>query len=230
MAPDIVPEAFSSFQPNQQDFLPQRLLSCPNWETRMQRYIPILLTVWLSTPNLVYSQETSNRATGREFAVSGVLMLPQGDWIRPRYSIAGGGGFRALFPVASSRVSAGVDSQVLFYQEGPRSSEQIITVHGLLRAHLGTGAQRSYVETVGGFKGFSVDPGSPGSYSYGVGAGLQLPIATRPPLGPDEKEFIEMGVRYLRGGGVRLTPGRIATHTHSFMLYVGWGFHPQSAK
>jgi hypothetical protein len=82
----------------------------------MQRHIPVLVTVWLvATSDLAYGQETTRGAPGRELAVSGVLMLPQGDWIQPRLSIAGGGGFRALFPVASSLMSAGVDGQVLFY-------------------------------------------------------------------------------------------------------------------
>lgn len=197
----------------------------------MQRHIPVLVTVCLvAMSDLVYGQETTRRAPGRELAASGVLMLPQGDWIQPRLSIAGGGGFRALFPVASGLVSAGVDGQVLFYEEGRHSNEQIVMVHGLLRAHRGTSARRAYLEALGGFKGFSVDPSDPGTYSYGIGAGMQLPIATRPPFGPDEEEFIEIGVRYLRGGGGRLMPERVAPNTHSVMLYLGWGFRRQSAR
>ena len=59
---------------------------------------------------------------------------------------------------------------------------------------------------------------------------MQLPIAIRPPFGPDEEEFIEIGVRYLRGGRVRLMPERVAPNTHSVMLYLGWGFRRQSAR
>ena len=196
----------------------------------MLRCIPVLVTMCvLATSELAYGQETTREATGKELAVSGVLMLPRGNWIHPSLSIAGGGGFRALFPVAS-RVSAGIDAQMLFYEEGRRDNEQIILVHGLLRTHLGTTSRRAYVEALGGFKGFSVDSGNPGTYSYGAGAGMQIPIATRPPFGPGEEEFIEIGVRYLKGGGVRLTPDRAARNTHSVMLYLGWGFRRRSAR
>jgi hypothetical protein len=81
-----------------------------------------------------------------------------------------------------------------------------------------------------GLTGFSVDPGRPGTYGYGFGAGVQLPKATRPPFSPDEEELIEIGVRYIRGGGVRLDRDRFAPRTHAVMVHVGWGFRAKARQ
>ena len=190
----------------------------------MPRCIPILVTgLLLTTAGLVYGQETTREALRKEVGISGILILPKGDWIHPRQSVAGGGGFRMLFPVASSPLSGGFDVQVLFYEEG-WSDEQIIMAHGLLRATLGKTRRRPYVEALGGITGFSVDPGSPGTYSYGFGAGIQFPKAMRPLFGPNEEERIEIGVRYVRGGGVRLDRERFAATTPAVMVHVGVSF------
>jgi hypothetical protein len=52
----------------------------------------------------------------------------------------------------------------------------------------------------------------------------------RPRQARGEQEFFEVGVRYLKGGGVRLRPGRVEPRTHAFMVYVGWGFRPRSSR
>lgn len=197
----------------------------------MPRYFSTLaIACWLTTAELAFGQPAAHEPARKELAVSGVVLVPDGNWLRPGESVAGGGAFRALYPVAATRVSAGFDAQWLFYEDGPGGPEQILMAHGMLRAHLRRAARRPYVETLVGVKGFSVDPGTPGTYSYGAGAGMQFPLATRPPFGHDEQEFFEIGVRYIKGGGVRLRPERVERHTDGFIVYVGWGFRPRSSR
>jgi hypothetical protein len=98
----------------------------------------------------------------------------------------------------------------------------IVTTHGLVRLGRRTGSRRPYAEALAGFKGFSTDSRFP-TYSYGVGVGIQFPLARRTREG--EHQLVEIGVRYPRGGGAHLTEHRSTSRSNSVMLHVGMVFH-----
>ena len=190
----------------------------------MLRRVPtFVLSSLLMVSELAWGQESTRGASRHEMVASGLLMLPQGEWRSADQPIAGGGGFHALFPVATTRVFTGFAVQGFAYDERRSHMEYIITAHGVLRIRLSSKPRRPFVEALGGLQGFSVEPQRLGTHSYGVGAGMQFPIATRPPFGTDDQEYLEIGMRYLRGGGAHLMTERVASSTNSLVLYVGWG-------
>lgn len=100
----------------------------------------------------------------------------------------------------------------------------MMTVHGLVRLHPRSDSRRAYAEALGGMKGFSFEESSRiGTFSYGVGAGMQFPFVRTTSAGAPQREVVEIGLRYLRGGGARLGSQMRASSTHSIMLHVGVG-------
>jgi hypothetical protein len=202
----------------------------------MTRSTTIVLAMagWLTTSELVGAQPVTTAMAGKEAVLSGVLMQPQGDFRRALQTVGGGGGIHLLFPIRSGQVSAGIDGQLLFYpteryrlnptDQYRQDHEMILTVHGLVRLHQRSDSRRGYVEALGGIKGFSFEESSRiGTFSYGVGAGMQFPFVRRTTAGVAQRHVVEIGLRYLRGGGARLGSQMRASSTHSIMLHVGVG-------
>jgi hypothetical protein len=184
------------------------------------------ITGLFTTAELARAQTAVPGVFRKELVASGVLMLPRGEFQRALRTTPYGGGFHGLFAIGSGQASAGVDSQLMFYPHGPdgRQHEMMLTAHGLVRLHPRLQIRRRpYVEAIGGIKGFSAEADTRiGTFSYGVGAGLQFPRSVARE-GTVQHETIEIGVRYLRGGGARLDYQRFAPSTHSVTVHLGWG-------
>jgi hypothetical protein len=154
---------------------------------------------------------------------SGVLMQPLGDLRGSIETIGYGGGFHFLTALGRGTVSVGVDSQLLLYSEpGAQRDDMIVTAHGLIRLHRRSAPRRPYAEALAGLKGFSVSDRFP-TWSYGVGVGMQFPFGRRQE-GTGERELIEVGVRYLRGGAAVVGGLRSPSSTDSIMLHIGRGW------
>ena len=183
----------------------------------------VLAVVMLWGLSQVEAQTVEHASPRKEAVVSGVLMLPQGDFRRALGTIGYGGGFHGGVAIGSRPVSVGVDSHLLFYERASRRDhEMILTAHGLLRFWGRTRSARPYAEALVGIKGFSIEPNRIGTTSYGVGGGMQLPLKRRDAGGRDE-QFVEIGVRYARGGGARVDYERFTSTSRSVMGYVGSG-------
>ena len=183
----------------------------------------VLAVVVLSDLAQVEAQVVEHASLRKEAVVSGVLMLPHGDFRRALGTVGYGGGFHGGVAIGSSPVSVGVDSHVLLYELGSgRDHEMILTAHGLLRLFRRTPSRRPYAEALVGIKGFSIEPNRLGTTSYGVGGGVQLPLKRRNG-GTTDEQFVEIGVRYARGGGARVDYERFTSTSQSVMVYVGSG-------
>jgi hypothetical protein len=177
----------------------------------MQRPGIIMATLagLLVTAEVGSAQPAERQSFRREISASGVVMQPRGEFRRALRTVAGGVGAHGLM-------------QFLMYSRDGDfpSHELIITTHGLMRLRRRSGALRPYAEGLAGFKGFSMDSRLPTS-SYGIGAGMQFPLARRARVGPWERELLEIGVRFLSGGDARVDYGRSASSTRSVMVHVG---------
>jgi hypothetical protein len=184
----------------------------------------VLAVVVLSDLRQVEAQAVEQVPPRKEAVVSGVLMVPHGDFRRALGTVGYGGGFHGGVAIGSSPVSVGVDSHLLFYElRSRRDHEMILTAHGLLRLIRRTPSRRPYAEALVGIKGFSIEPTRIGTTSYGVGGGMQLPLKRRDSAGGRDEQFVEIGVRYTRGGGARVDYERFTSTSRSVMVYVGSG-------
>jgi hypothetical protein len=190
----------------------------------MTRRITVLLALagFITCPGLALARQETPEGFRYETSMSGVLMQPRGDFDPALRTIGYGGGLHLLIPIASGPLSVGADGQLLFYPpaEDRRRHSMMVTLHGLLRAGRRSGPRRPYAEIFGGLKQFSTETRI-GTFSYGVGAGLQFPRGRRIRDGELEHLLLEVGVRYLRGGGARVDGRTLAPSTHSIMLHVG---------
>jgi hypothetical protein len=192
----------------------------------MTRRITVLAAIagFVTTAELARAQPANPVPFRKDMVASGVLMQPLGDFRRALQMIGYGGGFHGLFAVGSGPMSAGVDSQLMFYAPDGRNRDMMLTAHGLVRLRQRLGPRRPYAEALGGIKGFSAEADTRiGTFSYGVGAGMQFPLGRITSEGRPEQEVVEIGVRYLRGGGARVSDRTFTSSTHAVMLHVGWG-------
>ena len=184
----------------------------------------VLAFVVLLDLRQVEAQAVEQVSPRKEAVVSGVLMVPHGDFRRALGTVGYGGGFQGGVAIGSSPISVGVDSHLLFYERpSGRDHEMILTAHGLLRLSTRARVRRPYAEALVGIKGFSIEPNRIGTTSYGVGGGMQLPRKRRDRGRDRDEQFVEIGVRYARGGGARVDYERFTSTSHSVMVYVGSG-------
>jgi hypothetical protein len=190
----------------------------------MKRHMTVLaaIAIFIVAAELAHAQAITEEPFRKEMVASGVLMQPQGDFQRALQTVAFGGGFHGLFAIGSSGASAGVDSQLMFFDRDGQTADMMGTIHGLVRFGQRLGPRRPYAEALGGIRNFSAE-NRIGTFSYGVGVGMQFPLARSMSAGAPEREVVEIGVRYLRGGRARVNDRRPPSNTHSVMVHVGWG-------
>ena len=93
----------------------------------MTRPITVLAAIagFVTTAELAHAQPVTPGAFRKEMVASGVLMQPQGDFQRALQTIGYGGGFHGLIAIGSGLVSAGADSQLMFYARDGRNHDQL---------------------------------------------------------------------------------------------------------
>jgi hypothetical protein len=190
----------------------------------MTRPIAVLAAIagLVTTAGLAHAQQVTPAPFRKDAVASGVIMLPQGDFQRADRTMWAGVGFHGLIAIGSGPWSAGVDAQLMVRDLYAQNHDMMLTTHGLVRVRQRVGPRRRYAEALGGIKGFSADTRI-GTFSYGVGVGMQFPFGRSTSAEAPEPEVIEIGVRYLRGGTSRVHDRSVASTTHLLMLHVGWG-------
>jgi hypothetical protein len=178
---------------------------------------------FVMTAELAHAQPVTPAPARKELVASGVLMQPQGEFRRAVQTIGYGGGFHGLVAIGSGPASVGADGQLIFYARDRGGQDMMLTTHGVVRLHRRSTRRRPYVEAIGGIKGFSADSRI-GTFSYGMGAGMQFPLGpSTTSTGAPAQEVMEIGLRYLKGGGARVGDRAVPSNTHLVMLHVGWG-------